>query len=495
MATQLAHPRSEAGDAELARRAAAGDGRAFAELYDRHERRVYGFCLRMLASPHDAAEATQETFVRVLARLPALAGQELNFVAYVLAAARNACYDAMQARRRTEPLAEDGDGPGGGGEGVPRDEDLSRDPERSALLASGREQVQAANAQLPPRQREVLALREVEQLSYDEIGALMALNRNAVAQLVSRARIGLRALLQGGALASIAASGPDCERALPLLASLQDDEVGAGEDLEWVREHLSACETCRLSQASMQEAGASYRLLAPVVPLVWLRHATIARAAEYVGADWSAVAGPGPGTAGGRVDGRGEPGSDGSAAGAGNAVAAGFRVSRRSALVAAGVMLLVCLLLVALVGATRDGRVLEPAAARVTGATPTGHRLRRSSRERVPSARHRAAIGDTGTGALTPTVAGGAASSTATPRGNRPPAASHRRARRSPPARRAKPPVVPTPQPTPTTTTTQTTPPPVTTPPPTTTTTPPPPPPTEPPEKAPPGPAPPGFVP
>src|ERR1700689_2952140 len=46
----------------------------------------------------------------------------------------------------------------------------------------------------------------------------------------------------------------------------------------------------------MQEAGASYRAIGLLVPAVWLRHATIARAAEYVGADWSHVAGAAPGT-------------------------------------------------------------------------------------------------------------------------------------------------------------------------------------------------------
>ena len=151
-----------------------------------------------------------------------------------------------------------------------------------------------ANAELPARQREVLALRELEQLSYEQIGELVGLNSNAVAQLISRARIRLRDLVRGGALESIAASSPECERALPLLARIQDDQGGTGEELDWVRTHVASCETCRLSSAAMEEAGVSYRALGPIVPLAWLRHTTIARAAQLVGADWSQLAGSAP---------------------------------------------------------------------------------------------------------------------------------------------------------------------------------------------------------
>lgn len=279
-------------DRELAKLAIAGDGDAFARLYDRHERRVYGFCLRMLGTSNEAGDATQETFMRLLRRLPALEGREVNFVAYALTTARNACYDTIAARRRTEPVGEGidraVDGPAslaGRHPGEPGD--VAGDPERAALLAASREDVRAANARLPERQREVLALRELEQLSYEQIGEIVGCNENAVAQLISRARIRLRDLIRGDALESITASSPDCERALPLLVRRQDDQRSGAEELDWLRMHVADCDTCRLSCAAMEEAGVSYRALGPIVPLAWLRHTTIARAARFVGADWS----------------------------------------------------------------------------------------------------------------------------------------------------------------------------------------------------------------
>jgi RNA polymerase sigma-70 factor (ECF subfamily) len=272
------------GDDELARAAVAGEGQAFAELYDRHERRVYGFCLRLLGNPPDAADATQETFMRLLKRLPALDGRELNFLAYVFTVARHACYDIIQARKRVELSGEEIEASG------PEPGAIEEDPERAAMLAATRELAERAHARLPERQREVLALRELEGLSYEEIGEVLELKPNAVAQLISRARVKLAELVRGDALESIASISPECDRALPLLARGQDGQGVAGEDGNWLLAHLRDCGTCRVRESAMQEAGVSYRSLAPIIPLVWLRQATIARAAELVGADWSALA-------------------------------------------------------------------------------------------------------------------------------------------------------------------------------------------------------------
>ena len=283
-------PQASDEEAWLARRAAAGDGAAFTTLYDRYERRAYNLCYRITGSHDDAADATQETFVKVLERLPHLTGRELQFGPYLLRAARHASYDAIERRRRAAPSAElpDSAVPVGAADS----DDL---PGRGALLEAHQEQIRAANETLPPRQREALALRELEELSYDEIAEIMGMNRNSVAQLISRARIGLRDGLRRTALGSIASASPDCERALPLLALRQDGALGSNAD--WLARHLSACAICPARVAAMEEAGVAYRLWLPVVPALWLRDAAIAHAAERVGADWSdsaAPAGSGP---------------------------------------------------------------------------------------------------------------------------------------------------------------------------------------------------------
>jgi RNA polymerase sigma factor (sigma-70 family) len=282
-----------ADEARLAQRAVAGDGDAFATLYTRYEKRAYNLCLRILGSEDDAADATQEAFVNVLKRLPKLEGRELAFGSYLFTSARHACYDLIGRRKRTEPsddIAEGavpvGGGAGGGGMGFDPG-DPHDDPERNVLLAARQDEIRDANAKLPARQREVLVLRELEDLSYDEIAELMEMNRNSVAQLISRARINLRDALRGTALASVASSSADCERSLALLAARQDGQ--ASEEDGWLDEHMRSCETCPLAREAMEEAGISYRAWLPVAAGPLLFRETVANAAEAVGADWSDV--------------------------------------------------------------------------------------------------------------------------------------------------------------------------------------------------------------
>ena len=133
----------------------------------------------------------------------------------------------------------------------------------------------------------MLALRELGELSYDEIAAIMGLKRNAVAQLISRARINLRVALRRTAFDSVAAAGPECGRALALLAARADGEAFAGDD--WLDSHLDGCESCPVAHEAMAEAGVSYRAWAPVVAVPWLFRETMAKAAEIAGADWSEI--------------------------------------------------------------------------------------------------------------------------------------------------------------------------------------------------------------
>ncbi len=280
-------------EARLAHAAAAGDGSAFATLYERYERRAYNLAYRVTGSEHDAADAVQEAFLSVMRRLPKLQDRELAFGSYLFTATRHASYDLIQKHRRTEPsdaIPESAAPVGAGAGGLGLDPgDPEEDPSRKLLLESQQEEIREANSRLPERQREALALCELEELSYDEIAEILDMNRNSVAQLISRARIKLRDELRGTALASIAASSPDCEYALPLIAMRDDGQLDEGsEDADWLDAHILDCHTCNLGLEAMQEAGASYRAWTPIVAAPWLLKETMAKAAELTGADWSA---------------------------------------------------------------------------------------------------------------------------------------------------------------------------------------------------------------
>ena len=352
-------------EARLARAAAAGDGAAFATLYERYERRAFNLAYRLTASEDDAADAVQDAFLNVMRRLPKLGDRDLVFGSYLFTATRNASYDLMQKRKRAEPsdaipeTAAPIGAAAGGGFGLDPG-DPAEDPDRKLLLESQQDEIRAANERLPERQREALALRELEELSYDEIAEIMDMNRNSVAQLISRARISLRDELRGGALASIAVSSPECERALPLIAIQDDGQLDAdSEAREWLAVHIAACDTCRLSRESMQEAGASYRAWVPVAAAPFLMKDTMAKAAELTGSDWSE-------TIAERVAARGGAAAAGGAAG-GTGVASALRRHRRRDAILAAVLAAV-VLVVGFEVALEDGEpptTADPAAADV----------------------------------------------------------------------------------------------------------------------------------
>ena len=300
-------------DGVLVQEAAAGSGVSYGALYDRYAEQVYNYCLRLTGSPEDAGDATQEAFVNVLRRLQEDDRPVLEFSSYLFAAARHESYSLMRQRARTHPTdsppAERG-----------RVADLETDPERSVLLRDSQEAVRDANAQLPPRHREVLALREVAGRSYEEIGATMGISENAAAQLIFRARSKLREAMTAGAVASVVATTDECETAQMLLSRVQDGEPVEEADRIWLEEHLDECGSCKTANRMLLEVGASYRLWLPVGLLAAMRTDTLTRAGELVGADWSHVPTPGKGAASSSAG--SSAGSAGTAGGVGAAAAA-----------------------------------------------------------------------------------------------------------------------------------------------------------------------------
>jgi RNA polymerase sigma-70 factor (ECF subfamily) len=220
----------------LVQEAAAGSGESYGALYDRHAPQVFNYCLRISGSAEDAADATHEAFLNVLRRLQDDDRPVLEFAPYLFAAARNETYALMRWRNRVYPA-----------ESFPEEHgattEVGADPERAALLRDSQDEVRAANARLAPRHREVLALRELGEHSYDEIGRIMGISENGAAQLIWRARMKLRGALTAGAVASVVAASLDCERAQVLLTRVQDGEPVDEPDRDWLEEHLDEART------------------------------------------------------------------------------------------------------------------------------------------------------------------------------------------------------------------------------------------------------------
>ena len=181
----------------LIRRVQAGETEAFEDLVRAHEKTVYNLALRMTGNPQDAEDMAQEAFLKAYRSLPEFRG-ESKFSVWLYRIVSNVCLDHLrrQSRRPAVSLTtEDEEGEAQQWD-VP-DESLS--PERLLEQKLTREAVQKGLRQLPEEQRQILLLREIKGLSYEEIGEILALEPGTVKSRIFRARKRLCAfLLQEG---------------------------------------------------------------------------------------------------------------------------------------------------------------------------------------------------------------------------------------------------------------------------------------------------------
>lgn len=209
--TDEAAPRAEIDrDAALMMRARDGDDEAFQELFQRHHRVVFNFCLRMLGEPARAEELTQDTFVNIF-RARHRYEPRSRFLTYLLRVATNLCLNEKRSRARWgTPL--DVEGPAG--EGILDTKTASI--EDTAIQAERLDRVRAAIGELPGRQAAALLLTRVDGLSHAEVAETLGVSTEALKSLVFRAtqslRQSLRAAEEIATLSAMAAANAGAAR-------------------------------------------------------------------------------------------------------------------------------------------------------------------------------------------------------------------------------------------------------------------------------------------
>jgi RNA polymerase sigma-70 factor, ECF subfamily len=173
------------------------DRTELARIFERYGERLYRYCLSLLGSADDAADAVQDAFANLVRRQPALPEDETRRRVYLFTVARNACFDLQ--RRRHAHL--DLDTVLRSGTEIACD-DPAGDPVTAFASRLARKQLDGALDRVPERQRVAWVLREDAGLSYEEIGTQLDLQPNAVAQLLHRARRSLIATPEMQALAA-----------------------------------------------------------------------------------------------------------------------------------------------------------------------------------------------------------------------------------------------------------------------------------------------------
>ena len=184
-------------EAMIVRKVLQGDVNAFEKLVTEYERAVYAIAQRMTGNAEDAADMTQETFIKAYNSLSSFRGDS-KFSVWLYRIATNVCLPTVSLSM------EDDDGE----EGELDIADESQSPERLLERGLTRDAVRRGLNALSPEYRQILLLREIQGLSYEEIADVLTLEVGTVKSRIFRARKRLCAfLLADGNIPDFAPSG------------------------------------------------------------------------------------------------------------------------------------------------------------------------------------------------------------------------------------------------------------------------------------------------
>lgn len=194
---------------EIIRSVLRGNVNDFEKLVTAYEKNVYSLALRMVGDPEDAADMTQETFIKAYRSLSSFRGDS-KFSSWLYRIASNVCLDFLRSRSRHPQVSlSSSDEDGRTTFELP---DMSRNPEEQLMKKLSMEAVRRGLEQLPEQQRQILVLRELGGLSYAELARILGIEEGTVKSRIFRARKRLCALLlrdgniSGGA-ASVSGKG------------------------------------------------------------------------------------------------------------------------------------------------------------------------------------------------------------------------------------------------------------------------------------------------
>ena len=179
---------------ELVTRAKAGDQQAFEQLVLDNQNRIYSLAVRLTGDREEGADLAQEAFVKAWQGLPAFQG-ESSFATWLYRLATNLCLDHLRAqKRRTQSMGpalsldDEENGP-------VQVADQQLQPQEAVERSERRRALERGLASLPDHHRQVLIMRELSGLSYQEIAQVLDLDLGTVKSRIARARLSLRKIL------------------------------------------------------------------------------------------------------------------------------------------------------------------------------------------------------------------------------------------------------------------------------------------------------------
>jgi RNA polymerase sigma factor (sigma-70 family) len=228
-------------DERLVEQASSGDRRALEAIFKRYHRDLFRYCAALLGNTEDAADALQNTMVKVLGALPG-ERRRVHLKAWLYRIAHNESIELLRKRRDIDSIDPDALVSAHG-------------PEVSTEARERLRQLLADLRELPERQRGALVMRELGGLGFEQIGAAFETSAAVARQTVYEARLGLQEMERGRAM--------ECDEVRRKLSD-GDRRVLRRRD---VRAHLRQCSICHDFEAAMSSRRADLAAISPIPAL------------------------------------------------------------------------------------------------------------------------------------------------------------------------------------------------------------------------------------
>ena len=186
---------AEKDEKSLIQGAVKGEEQDFEALVLMYQNTAYNIAYKYFQNHHDALDATQESFIKVFKNIKKFR-QESSFKTWLYRIVMNTCNDILRSRKsriNPESIFKEGEE----GEYIVQIEDKDKGPLEKIISGEESSGIMKSLYKLPKEQKEILILRDIEDLSYEEIGFILSLNPGTVKSRINRARLKLREVYMG----------------------------------------------------------------------------------------------------------------------------------------------------------------------------------------------------------------------------------------------------------------------------------------------------------
>ncbi|CCO09298.1 RNA polymerase sigma factor [Desulforamulus hydrothermalis] len=177
-------------DQLLVERSKKGDREAFEHLVQLYENKVYTIAYRLMGNHADAADLAQEAFIKIYQALPNFRGDS-SFSTWIYHITVNVCRDELRKRQRRPTVSLD-EPAADGNNNTYEIRSVAPGPEEMLDRSETQAMIQQCLNALSDDYRTILVMREIQELSYEEIADILGCSLGTVKSRLSRARQALK---------------------------------------------------------------------------------------------------------------------------------------------------------------------------------------------------------------------------------------------------------------------------------------------------------------